>query len=118
MGGATRRRGGRGSGPLTVGRHCPAGQRSAAGGAASVHDTDAHELNRTDPTSLTPTSPAPSRRRPPTPTPTACANVVANPGFEENAVWQINVNGFNGLRTAWWQPLYAHRHPWCDKQSV
>ena len=44
------------------------------------------------------------RPEPPTATPTrtppACANVVANSGFEENAVWQINVNEFPAAY--WW----------------
>ena len=52
----------------------------------------------------TPTPTNTPRPEPPTATPTstppACANVVANPGFEENAAWQINVNEFPAAY--WW----------------
>jgi len=50
----------------------------------------------------TPTNTPRPEPPPPTATPTvpACANIVANSGFEENAAWQINVNEFPAAY--WW----------------
>ncbi len=53
---------------------------------------------------FTPT-PTPTATPTPTPTPTVtppptCTNAVANPSFEENAVWQINANEFPA--GYWW----------------
>jgi len=52
------------------------------------------------PTNTPRPEPPPPPPATPTPTAPACANVVANPSFEENAAWQINVNEFPAAY--WW----------------